>query len=93
MGQHSVTGNQWVEIEIEASPLIQVFSSHSGFSDDLRTKGILTVSLDLPDEFSVILQAHESLYLSDNRCTIMSATQMREHGVEVNDKAKLHNGI
>ncbi len=49
--------------------------------------------VDLPNEHTVILQAHESLYLPDKKYTILSATQMREHGVEVNDKAKCHKSL
>ncbi len=42
---------------------------------------------------SIILQAHESLYLPNNQYTILSARQVKEHGVEVNDKAKHYDGL
>ena len=48
--------------------------------------------MDLPDNTAVIIQANEALSLPDNLYTILSSTQMREHGVEVNDKAKRHYG-
>ncbi len=34
-----------------------------------------------------------SFYLPDNKYTILSTTQMREHGVEANDQTKHHNGL
>ncbi len=51
------------------------------------------IVMDLPDATSAILQANESLYHPNNKYTIVSVTQMREQGVEVNDNAKRHNGL
>ncbi len=40
-----------------------------------------------------MLQAHEGLYLTNNQHTILSDTQMMDHGVDVNDEAKCHGGL
>ncbi len=49
--------------------------------------------VDLPNGESVILQAHEALYLPHNNFTILSSTQLRESGVAVHDTAKHHGGL
>ncbi len=68
-----------------------------GFSDDLTKQDIPIVSaatvVDLPTGEAVILQAHEALYLPNNKFTILSATQLRENGVAVQDTAKRHGGL
>ncbi len=69
------------------------------FSDDLTNQDILIVLaatvVDLPKRNgeSVILQAHEALYLPNNKFTILSSTQLREHGVAVHDTARCHGGL
>ncbi len=67
------------------------------FSDDLKKQDIPIVfavtMMDVPGDDCIILSAHEFLYHPNNKYTILSATQMREHGVDINDKAKHHGGI
>ncbi len=62
----------------------------------MKKQDILILSavnmVDLPDGDSVILQAHEALYLTKNKYAILSSIQMREHGVAFNDTAKRHDG-
>ncbi len=62
----------------------QVFSTHSGFSDCLKKKDIPIVTaatmVDLSDGTSIFLQVLVSLYLPNNKYTIVSSTQMRENG-------------
>ncbi len=83
----SVTSTGWRPLhQTKHSALIQ------GFSDDILIVSAVTV-LDLPNGDSVILQAHESIHLPNNNDTILSHTQMRKLCVEINDKAKRHNGF
>ncbi len=49
--------------------------------------------VNLPDDNSAILQAHEALYLPNNKYTILYSTQMREQEVAINDTAKHHGGL
>ncbi len=74
----SVIGEAWRMLrQTKLSALIQ------GFSDYMKKQDIPIVSpvtmVDLPDGDSVILQADEDLYLPNNKYTILSSTQMREH--------------
>ena len=67
-----------------------------GFLDDQRKTEIPIVTAIAATTTStgatVILQAHEALQMPKNRYTILSALQLREHGVEVHDVARRHGG-
>ena len=64
-----------------------------GFTDDLCKKNIpIVTAITVMDQDAVVIQANEALSLPDNLYTIFYSTQMREHGVEVNDKAKMNYG-
>ncbi len=81
-----VVGAGWKLLnQTQHSALIQ------GFSEYLTKQNIPIMSaatvVDLPNGESVILQAHEALYLPNNKFTILSSTQLREHGVAIDDTA------
>ena len=64
-------------------------SAHiKGFADDLHKRDIPIISavtaVDLP-EGMIILEANKLLHIPDNTYTILSAMQLREHGIQVND--------
>ncbi len=75
----------------------QTSSIHSGSSKDVKQKNIpfviVVTAMELSDGTSVILQAKKFLHLPNNIYIILSITQMREYGVEDNEKGKCHNGL
>ena len=67
-----------------------------GFSEDLRKSSIpigTSVTAATTDSGeTIVLQANEALQLPTNKFSILSATQLREYGVTVDDVAKRHGG-
>ena len=67
-----------------------------GFSDDLtKTEipiGTAISAVTTSTGSTILLQANEALLLPTNQYTILSALQLREHGVRVHDVARRHGG-
>ena len=67
-----------------------------GFSDD-HTKteipiGTAISATTTSTGSTILLQANEALQMPQNQYTILSALQLREHGVQVHDVARRHGG-
>ncbi len=71
-----------------------------GFSDDLTKQNIPIVTvvlaltaMDLSDNITIIIQVNKSIYLPNNKYTVVSTIKMRESQIQVNDLAKQYGGL
>ena len=86
-------GTSWIIDSLtERTVTVVGYDKDTTATSDLKVGSGMTAT-DLPDGETIILEAHESVIMSESGTTLMSVEQMRNHGVIVEDKPHQHGGM
>jgi len=85
-------GNAWI-IESMTQRKVNIAGYHNeGTLSEGISIGSGVTATDLPTGETILLRANESTILGENGNTLFSVPQLRENGVEVDNKARWHGG-